>query len=97
MVSCAPRVEPGRVITSVANGKKEDKAGAAIMERLKKLGVTVDVHAVCPDVPEEIATIVKAWAAEGLDLILTTGGTGLSPRDRTPEATFFSAKMMSPR
>ena len=71
---------------SVANGKKEDKAGAAIMERLKKLGVTVDVHAVCPDVPEEIATIVKAWAAEGLDLILTTGGTGLSPRDRTPEA-----------
>jgi molybdenum cofactor synthesis domain-containing protein len=46
----------------------------------------VDVNAVCPDEPEEIATIVKAWAAEGFDLILTTGGTGLSPRDRTPEA-----------
>jgi molybdenum cofactor synthesis domain-containing protein len=44
------------------------------------------VNAVCPDEPEEIATIVKAWAAEGFDLILTTGGTGLSPRDRTPEA-----------
>nr|HRO98382.1 molybdopterin-binding protein [Flavobacteriales bacterium] len=35
---------------------------------------------------EEIAHMVKAWSAQGLDLILTTGGTGLSPRDRTPEA-----------
>ena len=53
---------------SVSAGKKEDKAGAAIMERLKKLGVTVDVHAVCPDVPEQIATILNASPAEGLHL-----------------------------
>jgi len=70
----------------VASGKKEDKAGAAIVERLKKLGVEVPVQAVCADEPEEIANMVKAWSTEGLDLILTTGGTGLSPRDRTPEA-----------
>ena len=38
------------------------------------------------DEPEEIATMVKAWTNDGMDLILTTGGTGLSPRDRTPEA-----------
>ena len=82
----APRAGVMVISDGVASGKKEDKAGAAIMERLKKLGVIVDVHAVCPDEPEDIATIVKAWAAEGLDLILTTGGTGLSPRDRTPEA-----------
>jgi molybdenum cofactor synthesis domain-containing protein len=82
----APRAGVLVISDGVASGKKEDKAGAAIMERLKKLGVVVDVNAVCPDEPEEIATIVKAWAAEGFDLILTTGGTGLSPRDRTPEA-----------
>ena len=70
----------------VASGKKEDKAGAAIVERLTTMGVSVPVQAVCADEPEEIATMVKAWSSEGLDLVLTTGGTGLSPRDRTPEA-----------
>jgi molybdenum cofactor synthesis domain-containing protein len=70
----------------VAIGKKEDKAGAAIMERLQKLGVEVAAQVVVPDEPDAIAMQVKAWADEGLDLVLTTGGTGLSPRDRTPEA-----------
>lgn len=70
----------------VASGKKEDKAGATIADRLAALGVVVDIQAVVADEPEEIATMVKAWANEGMDLILTTGGTGLSPRDRTPEA-----------
>lgn len=70
----------------VASGKKEDKAGGAIGERLKKLGVECAGTIVVPDEPEQIAAQVKAWSAEGLDLILTTGGTGLSPRDRTPEA-----------
>ncbi|MCB9183124.1 MAG: bifunctional molybdenum cofactor biosynthesis protein MoaC/MoaB [Flavobacteriales bacterium] len=71
---------------SLASGKKEDKAGAAIVERLMKLGVEVPRQAVCADEPEDMANMVKAWSAEGLDLILTTGGTGLSPRDRTPES-----------
>src|SRR5690606_18437541 len=38
------------------------------------------------DEPDRIAAQVKAWADQGIELILTTGGTGLSPRDRTPEA-----------
>ena len=82
----APRAAVLVISDGVASGKKEDKAGAAIIERLKRLGVAVDANAVVPDEPEVIATRVKAWAEDGLDLILTTGGTGLSPRDRTPEA-----------
>lgn len=70
----------------VSSGKKEDKAGKAITERLEKLDVRTAHQAVVPDEPETIAKQVQAWAAEGMDLILTTGGTGLSPRDRTPEA-----------
>lgn len=70
----------------VASGKKEDKAGVAIEERLKGLGISTVIRAVVADEPDEIAAMVKAWAGEGLDLVLTTGGTGLSPRDRTPEA-----------
>jgi molybdenum cofactor biosynthesis protein MoaC len=82
----APHAAVLVISDGVASGKKEDKAGAAIIERLKKLGVEVTAQAVVPDEPERIAVQVKAWATEGFDLILTTGGTGLSPRDRTPEA-----------
>jgi len=70
----------------VASGKKEDKAGIASADRLRKMEVEISGNAVVPDEPEQIAAQVKAWANEGIDLILTTGGTGLSPRDRTPEA-----------
>ena len=82
----APRAAVLVISDKVAAGKAGDKAGAAIREWLQKLGVEVPVHAVCADEPEDIATMVKAWSTEGLDLILTTGGTGLSPRDLTPEA-----------
>ncbi len=70
----------------VSSGKKEDKGGVAVVERLRKLGVACEATTVVPDEPERIAAQVNAWCAEGHDLILTTGGTGLSPRDRTPEA-----------
>lgn len=81
-----PRAAVLVISDSVSAGKKEDKAGAAIIERLKILGVEVTQQALVPDEPEQIAAQVRAWSAENIDLILTTGGTGLSPRDRTPEA-----------
>lgn len=81
-----PRAAVLVISDSVSAGKKEDKAGAAIIERLAKTGVDIASRALLPDEPERIAEQVSAWAAEGIDLILTTGGTGLSPRDRTPEA-----------
>ena len=81
-----PRAAVLVISDSVSAGQKKDSAGAAISERLKKLGVEVAEQAVIPDEPEQIAAQVKAWSAQGFDLILTTGGTGLSPRDKTPEA-----------
>lgn len=82
----APRAAVLVISDGVASGKKEDKAGAAIVERLKKLGVEVTAQGVVADEREQITAQVKAWTGEKVDLILTTGGTGLSPRDRTPEA-----------
>jgi len=82
----APRAAVLVISDSVSAGKKEDKAGLAIAERLKRIGVEVAAQGLVPDEPEHIATQVKDWSAQGIDLILTTGGTGLSPRDRTPEA-----------
>ena len=82
----APRAAVLVISDSVSAGKKEDKAGASIVERLNKIGVEIAAQALVPDEPKQIAAQVQAWANEGIDLILTTGGTGLSPRDRTPEA-----------
>ena len=82
----APHAAVLVISDGVAAGRKEDKAGAAIVERLKRLGLAATAQAVVPDEPEQVATQVRTWATQGVDLILTTGGTGLSPRDRTPEA-----------
>ncbi len=82
----APRAAVLVISDGVASGKKQDKAGGTITGRLKSMQVAVEHQAVVADEPEAIAAHVKAWAEQGIDLVLTTGGTGLSPRDRTPEA-----------
>lgn len=71
---------------SVSAGKKSDRSGKLIVDRLKALGITAVEYGIVPDEPGEIREKVLRWAEEGYDLILTTGGTGLSPRDATPEA-----------
>ncbi len=71
---------------SVSAGKKEDRAGQIIWERLEELGVEDIAYRVVPDEPGEIRKQVLAWLEEGRKLVIVTGGTGLSPRDRTPEA-----------
>lgn len=71
---------------TISKGKKSDKAGLAIKEKLEGLGLTVMSYEVVPDEIEDIRTLVKAHCAGHVDLIILTGGTGLSSRDVTPEA-----------
>jgi len=71
-----------------ARGQRVDTSGSAIRELLAGLDAGVERYEVVPDEQGIIAGRLRTWAdEERLDLILTTGGTGLSPRDVTPEAT----------
>jgi molybdenum cofactor synthesis domain-containing protein len=70
-----------------ARGEREDKSGPAIREMIEAAGGEVVRTKIVPDEPADIRAALVAWADEGLDLVLTTGGTGFSPRDWTPEAT----------
>jgi molybdopterin adenylyltransferase len=72
---------------SVAAGTRDDRSGPAVAERLQSLGWETRIQ-VLPDEPaaitEHLISLADSGAVEG---IFTTGGTGVAPRDRTPEAT----------
>ncbi len=69
-------------------GEREDSAGPLIQESLQESGFDILIHKVVADDIEAISSTLRKWSdLLKLDLIVTTGGTGLSPRDVTPEAT----------
>lgn len=73
---------------SIAAGKKDDLSGRLIVERLEREGVEVVEYKIVPDDTEQITSLLIQYADEmKVDLVLTTGGTGFSPRDFSPEAT----------
>lgn len=82
---------------SVSAGKTEDKSGPAVKARCRELGWEIKSTLVIPDDPPSIREQLRELADSGrIDLILTTGGTGLSPRDSTPEATVAVADKLVP-
>ncbi|MBH76791.1 MAG: molybdenum cofactor biosynthesis protein [Dehalococcoidia bacterium] len=76
------------VSDGVTTGTRIDHGGDLIEGRCSKAGHDVVIRAALPDDPEAISTQLAAWCDTNItDVILTTGGTGLTPRDLTPEAT----------
>ncbi len=67
--------------------ESEDESGRALKVLLEAAGFWIKKYAVIPDDAEKIKATLISWSDEGVDLILTTGGTGPGPRDVTPEAT----------
>ena len=79
-----------------ARGEREDASGPALAAFLRDRGWPVERTAIVSDDPTGIESQLVTWAADHLDLILTTGGTGFSPRDQTPEATAAVCDRMAP-
>jgi molybdopterin adenylyltransferase len=71
-----------------AGGERQDKSGEVIREILPSMNARIVNYDVIPDEQELIVEKLVKWADEDdLDVVITTGGTGLTPRDVTPEAT----------
>ena len=82
---------------SVANGKYEDRSGPAVLQRCMELKWETVKCTVLPDDRAAIESFLQQTAdSDSVDLILTTGGTGLGPRDVTPEATVAVSDRLIP-
>lgn len=75
---------------------REDRSGALLAERVRGWGWNLVAADLVPDDPAAIGERLRKWAQAGVDLILTTGGTGLAPRDCVPEATIEVADRFVP-
>lgn len=88
-MSDGPRISVGVLTVSdrCFRGEQDDVSGERIVEWCDHRGFAVAERATVPDETAAITPMLTRWADGGVGLILTTGGTGLAPRDVTPEAT----------
>lgn len=93
----AVRIAVLTVSDAGAAGRRADTSGEAIVTWAAARGYEVAARAIVPDESDLIAGTLVRWADDGVaDLILTTGGTGLAPRDVTPEATRAALEREAP-
>ena len=79
-----------------SRGERVDESGKVIKEVLLSLGAGEIKYAIVPDEKQAISSKLREWSDAGVDLVLTTGGTGLTPRDVTPEATLDVLDRVAP-
>ena len=80
-----------------SRGEREDRSGPLLKELIENQGWRVVRFDVVSDDQQDIEALVQVWADSGeVDLILTTGGTGFSSRDRAPEATLAIIERLAP-
>jgi molybdopterin adenylyltransferase len=85
------------VSSSLARGEGEDASGPALVAFAERIGARVIDHETVPDERELIEGRLRYWSDHGgCELVLTTGGTGLSPDDVTPEATRAAIEREAP-
>ena len=80
-----PRIAILVVSDSITEGKATDRSGQVLKEGFERSGCPVETVKIVADEPTDIAGAVDAWVKEGIELVVTSGGTGLGPRDVTVE------------
>lgn len=79
-----------------ARGERQDLSGPAVVDRVRRKGWELVRTGIVSDDQGAIEGELRKWAEAGIDLILTTGGTGFAPRDRAPEATLAVCERLAP-
>jgi molybdopterin adenylyltransferase len=90
-----PRAGVLTISDACSRGEREDASGTALRELLTSVAEVVE-YRVIPDERAQIEAALRELSAAGLALVLTTGGTGLGPRDVTPEATLAVVERVVP-
>ena len=79
-----------------ARGERQDLSGPAVVDRVRRKGWDLVRTGIVSDDQGAIEGELRKWTEAGIELILTTGGTGFAPRDRAPEATLAVCERLAP-